>query len=191
MPIPIVAAALTAIGIAQTVGGGIKQGKATKAIGKLQSPTYVKNQGILDFYNKALSRYNVSPTDSAMYKRQTRDIDRGVANSISMLNDRRSGTAGASSILRAANDARLDANVAAENQQNQRFGQLGQATNMQANEDDKAFQINQYAPFERKYNLLALKASGGTQIANAGISNIFQGAQNWQNQKNIGKIYRT
>lgn len=189
MPIPIAAAVQAGVGIAQTVGGWIQQGKATKEIEKLQSPTYVKNQGILDYYNKALSRYNVNPTDSAMYKRQSRDIDRGVASSISMLNDRRSGTAGASSILRAANDARLGANVAAENQQNQRFGQLGQAANMQANEADKDFQINQYAPFERKYNLLAMKAGGGSQIANAGIGNIFGGLQNWQNTKMIDKIY--
>jgi len=176
-------------GLAQTVAGAIQQRSALKAINKLQSPQYKQNQSILDYYNKALSRYNVSPTDSAMYKRQMQGIDRGVAGSIAALGDRRSGIAGASSILRAANDAKLDANVAAENQQNQRFGVLGQATNMKANEDDKAFQINEYSPFERKYNLLAQKAGGGSQIANAGLSNIFGGIQNWSNMKMLDKIY--
>jgi len=164
-------------GLAQTVGGWIQQGKATKKLEKLQSPTYNQNKSILDYYNTALNRYGVSPTDSAMYKRQSRDIERGVSQGISSLQDRRSGIAGTSSILRAANDAKLNANVAAEEQKNQRFSELGGATQLKAGEDDKAFQINQFMPFERKYNLLAAKASGGNQIMNSGLSNIFGAGQ--------------
>lgn len=178
------------IGALQTVGGWIQQATAMKKLNQLKSPTYKQNQGILDYYNQALQRYNVSPTDSAMYKRQTRDIDRGVANSVAALNDRRSGIAGVSSILRAANDARLDANVAAEGEKNRRFGELGGATQLKAGEDRTAFDINEQQPFERKYNLLAMKAAGGAQIANAGISNVFGGIQNSGNMSMLNKMYR-
>jgi len=185
------AIAQAGVGLAQTIGGWIQQRKATKALEKLQSPTYKQNQSILDYYNQALQRYSVSPTDSAMYKRNMKNIDRGVATGINALQDRRSGTAGASSILRAANDARLDTEVAAENEKNNRFGVLGGATQMKAGEDDKAFQYNEYMPFERKYNLLSQKAGGGNQIMNSGISNIFGGLQNWSNMKMLEKMYKT
>jgi len=153
-------------GLAQSIGGYIQQRKATKW---LEKNPYVQNKGILDYYNQALQRYGVSPTDSAMYKRQTRDIDRGVAQGINALQDRRSGIAGASSLLRSANDARLDANVRAEQQRDQRFGMLGNATNMKLGEDRYAY--------DTKYNLQAAKAAGGNQIMNSGLFNIFGAAQ--------------
>lgn len=178
-----------AIGLAQTIGGWVQQRKATKALEKLQSPIYTKNQSIMDYYNQALSRYGVSPTESAMYKRSMSNIGRNQAGAISGLQDRRSATGGISSILRASNDAALDADVAAENEKSNRFGQLGGATQMKAGEDRLAYQYNELAPFERKYNLLAAKASGGNQVANSGISNIFGGLQNIQNMDAISSMY--
>lgn len=175
----IASAAQGIIGGIQGIIGGIQARKAQKQLEKMQSPTYAANRGILDFYNQALARYNVNPTDTALYKRQTRDIDRGVAQGISGLQDRRSGVAGLSSLLRAGSDARLDANVAAENERNQRFGVLGQAAGMKAAEESKAFDINQWHPYERKYNLLSMKAGAANQTANAGMQNLFGGLQSW------------
>lgn len=176
-------------GVLQSVIGMVKANKAQKQLEKLQTPTYQKNQSILDYYNTALARYNVSPTDSAMYKRNMQGIGRNTATALNSLQDRRSGLAGASSILRAQNDATLNANVAAEQEQSQRFGVLGNAANMQANEYDKDFQYNKIAPYEKKYNLLALKAGGANQMANAGLSNAFGGLQNWNNMKMLQKEY--
>jgi hypothetical protein len=176
-------------GVAQGIFGAIQAGKAQKQLNKLQAPQYKQNQSIMDFYNEALKRYNVSPTDSAMYKRQMQGVDRNVAAGLNSLQDRRSGIAGVSSILRAGNDAALNANVAAEAERSNRFGQLGSAAGMKAGEDDKAFQFNQYMPFERKYNLLSQKAGGGNQIMNAGISNIFGGLQGWNQMNMIDKMY--
>jgi hypothetical protein len=96
---------------------------------------------------------------------------------------------GVSSLLRGANDAALNADVQAEQLRNERFNTLSNATQLKAAEDDKAFQYNQYMPFERKYNLLSAKAGGGTQIANAGISNIFGGLQNLGNTSMLKKLY--
>lgn len=189
MPLPLLPLISAGAGLIQSIVGGIKAGKAQKQLEKMQSPQYAQNQGILDYYNKALTRYNVSPTDSAMYKRQMNNIGRGVATGISSLQDRRSGQAGISSILRAQNDASLNAEVAAEQQKNQRFGELGQATGMKAGEDRMAFDINQQQPFERKYNLLAMKAGAANQTANAGMSNVFGGLQNLQNYNLYNKEY--
>jgi hypothetical protein len=176
-------------GVAQGIFGAIQAGKAQKQLNKLQAPQYKQNQSIMDFYNEAMKRYNVSPTDSAMYKRQMQGVDRNVAAGLNSLQDRRSGIAGVSSILRAGNDAALNANVAAEAERSNRFGQLGSAAGMKAGEDDKAFQFNQYMPFERKYNLLSQKAGGGNQIMNAGISNIFGGLQGWNQMNMVDKMY--
>jgi hypothetical protein len=188
MPLPIGAIAQAGVGLAQTIGGWVQQRKATKALEKLQSPTYRPNQSILDYYNQALRRYNVSPTDSAMYKRNMRDIDRNTASGVYALQGTGNTLGGVSSIIRAANDAKLNAEVAAESEKSQRFGQLGAATGMKADEDKTAFQINQYSPFERKYNLLAAKAAGGNQVGNAGISNIFGGLQNWNNMEMLKEM---
>lgn len=183
------AIAQAGVGLAQTIGGWIQQRKATKALEKLKSPTYNQNQSILDYYNQALQRYNVSPTESALYKNQQKNIGRGLATGINAYQDRRSGQAGISSILRNANDASLNSEVAAENQRNQRFGQLGAATGMKAAEDAKAFQYNQLMPYQNKYNLLAQKASGGNAIANSGMSNIFGGINTANQMSMINKMY--
>lgn len=181
---PYGAIAQGVIGLAQTIGGWVQQHKATKALNNLQSPTYTPNQSIMDYYNKALSRYNTSPYDSSLYKQQQKNIQRGVATGLSALQDRRSALMGITRLTQAQNDATLNAGVQAENQQNQRFGQLGQAAGMKAGEERTAFDINQYQPFERKYNLLAMKAGGGAQVMNAGIQNAY-GSFNSLSQRNM------
>ena len=91
-------------GLGQSIFSGRK--KAEKGLNAQidKSPIYRQNQSILDYYNQALARYNVSPTDSAMYKRQLNNINRGVATGITGLQDRRSAIGGLSSILRMQND---------------------------------------------------------------------------------------
>lgn len=188
MPIaaPLIQAGL---GLVQGVIGGIKAHKAQKQLEKLKSPTYTQSKGILDYYNQALSRYNVNPTESALYKRGMQAVGRNQAAGINALQDRRSALGGISSVLRASNDAALNANVAAEQERNQRFGVLGQAANMKLGEERMAYQQNELAPFERQYNLLAAKAGGANQIANAGISNAFGGLQNISNMDMLKQIY--
>lgn len=176
-------------GLAQGIIGGINARKAQKQLEKMQSPTYQRNQSILDYYNQALARYNTSPTDSAMYKRNMGNINRNVAAGISGLQGRRSVLGGLPSLLRGANDAALDTEVAAEGQRDQRFSQLGQATEAKAGEDRMAFQQNELAPFERKYNLLSQRAGANAQTMNAGLSNIFSGLQNMGIQKMYKDMY--
>lgn len=183
MPAWLPFAAQAGAGLIQSIFGGIAAQKNQKRLYKhiSQTPTYEPNKSVLDFYNTALQRYGVSPTDSAMYKQQTKDINRNVASGIAGLQDRRSALGGISSIVRAANDAKLNANVAAEQQRNQRFGELGQATGMKASEEQMAFKQNKMLPFELKYNILSQKAGAANQTLNTGLTNIFGGLQNWGN----------
>lgn len=175
-------------GLLQSIIGGIGARKRQRELERFNqnAPQYKANQGIMDFYNQALARYNVNPTESALYKRQMQDIDRGVSTGIGALQDRRSGTAGISSLVRSANDARLGANVAAEQQRDQRFGQLGSAAQMKAGEERTAFDINQMQPFERKFNMLAQRAGAANQLANTGLSNVFGGLQNYTMAQAMG-----
>jgi len=185
---PYVAAAQSGIGLIQSVMGAIRERRAEKALEKMKSPTYTPNQSIMDYYNQALSRYNTSPTDTALYKRQQKNILGGTAAGLGMLQNRRAGQAGVSGLIRNQNDAFLNAEVAAEQQQNQRFSQLGGATGMKAGEERTAFDINQQQPFDRKYNLLAMKAGGGAQIMNAGLQNLYGGLQTANQYSMINKM---
>lgn len=169
------------IGGLQSLFSAGKARKTQKQLEGLQSPTYAPNQSIMDFYNNALSRYQTSPTDSALYKRQSRNIFRNTASGLNRLQDTRGAIGGTSSLIRAQNDAMLDAEAAAEQQQNQRFGQLGEAAGMKAGEEQTAFNVNKMGPFERKYNLLAAKAGAANQGVNAGITNMFGGLSNLSN----------
>jgi hypothetical protein len=171
------------VGLGQTIFSGRK--KAERQLNReidytlANIPKAQANKSILDYYNTALARYGVSPTDTAMYKSQMKGIDRGVATGLQSLQDRRSGIAGTSSILRASNDAKLNANVAAEQRRDNLFNQLGQATQMEDAERKFLFNQNEMLPWETRANLklgmLGQKLQGANQRTNAGMQNIFGG----------------
>lgn len=163
------------IGLIQGIGGLFQAKKARKQLERLNSPTYAPNQGISDYYKTALNRYQTNPYASQGYTVAQQNAGRNLSAGLGALNDRRGGIAGISRLSAINNDAMLKAGVAAENQQNQRFGQLGGATQMKAADDKYAFQTNQLMPYQQKYNMLAGKAAGGNQIMNSGIQNVFGG----------------
>lgn len=175
--------------VAQLLVGGIQTltngGKARGAQNDLKRmvDNYQPNRSILDFYNKALQRYNVNPYTSALYTRQAEQARAGTAQGIAALADKRSTIAGLPRLIQGQNDAMLNAAAAAEGQQAQALSQLGQATGMKANEDRYKF--------ENKYNLLAMKAGAANQGVNAGIQNIFGGLQNASNMGMINAMYGT
>ena len=185
------AIAQAGVGLAQTIGGWVQQGKATKKFEKTlaNAPKTTANKSILDFYNEALSRYNVNPQSSALYKRTTQGADSSAAWGLSALNDRRSGQAGISSILRGRNDAYLNANVAAENEKSSRFGQLGAATGMKSSEDQRVEELNVFEPHRNKLAMYGAKATGGANIMNAGISNVGNAANSYAQWQMLNKMY--
>jgi hypothetical protein len=182
MPAWIAPAAQLLVGGIQTLSNA---GKSRNAQNELQRmvDNYQPNRSILDFYNKALQRYNVNPYTSATYTQASERARAGTAQGIAALSDKRSTIAGLPRLIQGQNDALLNAAAVAEGQQAQALGQLGQATGMKANEDRYKF--------ENKYNLLALKAGAASQGVNAGIQNMFGGLQNASNMGMINAMYGT
>jgi hypothetical protein len=167
------------MGLAQTILGGSAAHKAQKQMEGMVN-NYQPNQSIMDYYSKALNRYNVNPYNSNLYQMQSNNIQRGTASGINALQDRRSALAGVSSLVQGQNDGLLKAAAAAEGQQGQALNQLGQATGMKAQEDSKKFDM--------KYNLLAMKAGGNNQTMNAGIQNMFGGMGGLANMGTAGLL---
>lgn len=178
------------LGAIQTAAGFIQQRNALKDLNKLQSPQYTANKSILDFYGETLKKYNVNPYQTNLYRMQEQQANRGMTSGLSALSGRGQALAGVNNLVQARNDNLLKAGVSAEQQQDQALGRVGQAAAMKASEEGKAFEINKYQPFERKYNLLAQKAGGGTQVANEGIGNMFGGLQSYDQMKMLEKMYR-
>lgn len=152
-------------------------------------PQYQQSKGILDYYNQAMQRYGVSPTQTAAYKRQMANIQRAGASGLANLGSARERLGATSSIVRSMADAGLGAEVAAEQEQSRRFGQLGQAAQLKRGEEMAAFQQNQVLPSQMRLQMAAQRAAGGTQIANTGISNLFGAAQSAATQNLYRDIY--
>lgn len=164
-----------ALGAIQSGIGFFQGKKARKQLENLQTPTYTPAKSISDYYNQALSRYQQSPQQSNLYKMQAQNIARGTAQGISGLQDRRSALAGISGLIQGQNDAQLKALAASEQDQNQKFSQLGSASQAMAGEERQAFNINKMLPYQKKYDILSQKAGGGAQLMNAGLQNIYGG----------------
>lgn len=175
-------------GLIQSIIGGGRARKAQRELEHMVSPAYTRNQGILDYYSKALSKYNTSPYESALYKKSVNDTQRSQAYGLDALRGRGGAVAGVSNIVAAGNDNLLKAAANAEQQHRQDFNTLGTATNMKAGEDMKDYQYNKLAPFERKYNLTAMKAGGGNKVLGAGLSNIFGGFNAYNDYNQAQKI---
>lgn len=156
-------------GLAQSIFGGGARRKAQKELQGLVD-NYKPNAGILDYYNKALSRYSANPYQSTQYQNQSNQIQRNLATSISAGQDRRQGLMGTSMAVQQANDANARAAAQAEQQQGAALGQLGQAAGAKAGEDRRKFDM--------KYNLLAMKAGQSAATENAGYRNIYGGLSN-------------
>lgn len=157
-----------AAGVTQSVISAKKQKEAQAALEK-QANGYQPNQSIMDYYSKALQRYNVNPTKSPTYKYAEASNQKGLATGLNYLQDRRSALAGVAPMVQNYQDNMLKAAATAEQQQAQEFGALGGATGAKATEEKY--------PFEMKYNLLAMKAGAASQGVNTGISNAYGGLQ--------------
>lgn len=162
----------------QALGGHKKAKNAEREIENLKSPTYTPNSSILDYYNKALQRYNTNPYQSQQYQYGIQQGNRNTAAGVNALQDRGSAVGGISRLIALQNENALRQGMSAEQEQNQRFGQLGGATQMKASDDQYGFNINQLMPYQQKLQLLGMKAGAGANQENQGLTNIFNGLGN-------------
>ena len=156
-------------GLIQGIFGGGARRKAQKELEGMVN-NYQPNASIMDYYNKALSKYSSNPYTSQFYQNQQNQIQRNLATGVSALQDRRSALAGIGKSVQIANDATVRAGANVEQQQRQDLGILGAATGMKAGEDRRKFDM--------KYNLTAQKAGQSATTENMGYKNIFGGLSN-------------
>ena len=169
----VIPLATAAYSVYSTARAASERKKAEKKLEGMEVPKYSPNQSILDYYQKALQRYDTQPTDSAEYKLQKQNIQQGTTQAIASGQDRRMGGANVPAIIQNQNNSLLKAAVAGEQRKAQEFARLGQAAGMKAGEDKAAFNQNFIAPFEKNYNLFAMKAAGQAQVQNASMQNVY------------------
>jgi small-conductance mechanosensitive channel len=102
------------------------------------------------------------------------DIERTGAGAVSQLRGSRERLGGTSTILNSLLRAKLGANVAAEQEQNRRFGQLGAAAQMMRGEDVMK-QQRELMKQEQRIRQASAKAAGRAAVQRAGLTNIFGG----------------
>lgn len=164
------------IGGATLIGGAVKTASANKQKKKaqaklenLQTPQTASSATIEDYYRKA----SANPYESAMYKMNQQNIERGTTQGLSGFQDRRSGNAGITSLIRAQNDAQLRNGAMAEDTQNRR---LSDAVRLKSGDDQRVFNVNKLMPYDKLSSMYSAQASGYGQQENAGWQSIYGGA---------------
>lgn len=157
-------------GLVQGLIGSARARRTQRELENLQTPTEQSNASVNNLYQSA----NANPYDTAMFKFQQQQAGRTTANALQGAQDRRGGLAVVGNLVRGQNDALLRAGATAQQQQQQR---LAQATGFKVRDDQRLFDINKMMPYQKKFGLLAQKASGANQLANAGWKNLFGGLQ--------------
>jgi hypothetical protein len=156
-------------GAAQSIFSGRKKAERELNAFAKQSPLYQGSKSINDYYQQALNRYNENPYQSQQYQLGAMNAQRATAQGIGALQDRRSAIGGVSRLALGQNAAMQNLGAQAEAQRNQRFSQLGQASQAKASEDYKMFDINQMTPYNRQLQLKQLAAQAANDRANAGL----------------------
>lgn len=159
------------LGLLQFLFSG--QRKAEKGLGKeIEAiPEYVKAPSITDIYQQSRQRFGISPTESALYKQQVQEAERAVATGLAGARGSRARMGASTSLGRILSDAKLKARVAAEQEQNRRFGQYVGAAQMEAQQGLLADQ-RRLLKQEQRLRQAAARAQGAAAIKRAGLTNI-------------------
>jgi hypothetical protein len=166
---PIVGLISAGLGLYQAISGGVKAHKAEKDL-EAQAKGFQPNQSILDYYNKALAKYNPNPYQTASYQQQKNQIGSNLATGLNAAQNRRGGLGAIGGLVNQANQASAQAAGNAENQNRSELSQLGNAAGAKTGEQQKKFDL--------MYNLTAAKAGAGASQENTGISNLYGGLSN-------------
>jgi hypothetical protein len=143
-----------------------------------QSPLYTPSKSIQEYYQQALNRYNENPYQSQQYQLGAMNAQRATAQGIGALQDRRSAIGGIGRLALGQNTAMQNLGAQAEAQRNQRFGQLGGASQMQAAEQAKAFDINKMTPYNRQFGLKQMKSAAANEEYAKNVSSTFNALGN-------------
>lgn len=173
MPVQLFTAAISGL---SAYDKAQKAKDAEKSLRAMQPPRYQPNQSILNLYQKALQKYETSPTDTAEYKLQNQNIKQGITQGLSAARERRLGGAITPALIQGGTNSLLKAAVEGERKKAQEFNALTNATQLKAQEEGKAFHQNSVVPFEKNYNLLAMKAAGNRGAQRTDTANLYNNA---------------
>jgi hypothetical protein len=143
-----------------------------------QSPLYGGSKPISEYYQQALNRANENAYQSQQYQLGAMEARRAAAQGLGALQDRRSAIGGISRLEASQNAAMQRLGAQAEAQRNQRFGQLGAATQMKNADLMQQFDINKMTPYNRQFGLKQLKAQAANQQYAQDVQNTFSSLGN-------------
>jgi hypothetical protein len=181
-----VAAGLTVGAAGAATAGGMAIGSNTRAKRRTreldeyakQSPLYGGSKPISEYYQQALNRYNENPYQSQQYQLGAMNARRATAQGLGALQDRRSAIGGISRLEVGQNAALQNLGAQAEAQRNQRFGQLGSATQMKNADLMQQFDINKMTPYNRQLALKQMKAQAANEEYSRDLNNTFSSISN-------------
>ena len=156
-------------GLAQSAFGAIQAAKARKEA-EARVKGMKEDTGILDYYNKALSRYSANPYQSTYYQNMANQANRGIAAQTTALQSGglKGGYAGAIGSINQRGMTQL-ANAAgqAENMSARDLQNLGYASRSLAGERQRIE--------DAKTNLVMQKWAQKAQLMNQGMQNMYSG----------------
>lgn len=166
------------IGGAQALFSG--RSKAEANLNRLanQSPLTTASKSINDYYQEQRNRASQNPYQSAFYTAGQKNIQRGTASALNNLQGYGASIAGAGRVALGQSTALTDLGVKAEGLKSQNMSQYGQAAQMQQNDANRVFQINQEDPYLRKFGLAQYNAQAANARQQAGIQTAAGGLGN-------------
>jgi hypothetical protein len=138
-----------------------------------QSPLYQGSKPISEYYQQALNRANENAYQSQQYQMGAMNARRATAQALGALQDRRAAIGGISRLQAGQNYAMQNLGAQAEAQRNQRFGQLGAATQMKNADLMQQFDINKMTPYNRQLALRQMKAQAANEQYSQDVQNTF------------------
>jgi len=169
-----------AVSGAQAIGSNQRRKSRERELDEYakQSPLYQGSKPISEYYQQAMNRYNENPYQSQQYQVGAMNARRATAQGLGALQDRRSAIGGISRLEAGQNAAMQNLGAQAEAQRNQRFGQLGNATQMKNADLMQQFDINKMTPYNRMLALKQMKSQAANEEYSRDVNNTFNALGN-------------
>jgi hypothetical protein len=175
------------LGVGQALFGGISAANAAAAARREQaalgriaaaSPLQKESPELAQFYKQAESRYQENPFTTPYYLETVKQGDRAAANALGAMQTRGAALGSVGRINQILADTKNRGIAGAVQNKNAQFSQYGQAAQARAAEQNRLFNVNQQAPYERMLQLQQMKTQAANERTNAYQSMAVQGLSN-------------
>lgn len=166
------------MGTAQMISANKGRRRAELEAKAQNSPIYKPSKSIQSQYQEAKNRYMESPYQSQEYLQGMKNINQASAEGIFGAQRLRGGIGGMSKISGTKANALQNLAIGVGSRKDQRFRDLGQASQAMAGEEKMEFDINKQTPYNRDLQLAQWKAQSAADAEQAGLSTIGTGLSN-------------